>query len=125
MIVMATPTIGVSGVTDSREFNARLVDAEPVTLGSDHWDRQRRFLPDSLGLRWVNGKLVYAQMTGLRIKDSGVPYATMEREGVSFIDQTDRSYREEDGTWVSIMPTGLAEDAPRWVRKLVEENEPK
>lgn len=125
MTTRTGPKIIATGVTDSREVSVTLTGHDPVVLAPTHGGRACRFRPDRLDLRWTNGTLYRAQLSGQRLKDDGTPYARLEREGVSYIDESDRGYVDPaDGRWVHVLRSGLAPDAPDWVRELVEKHTP-
>jgi hypothetical protein len=115
-----TPVITAVGVTTIRDATVTLGGIPSVTNESGH-----RFRPTKLELRWINGELRRASLTGRRLRADGTPFARLEYAGISYIDTTDRSYFDEaTGRYVHVARHGLEPTAPRWVRDLVDAHQP-
>lgn len=118
--VMRTPTVARVSAREIREVTVDLTPGEPITTGEQGiFHTPRRFLPDRLALTWTAGRLTTAMLTGVRLREDGQPFLDGQRDSVSFVDPTRRE--ESSGRYVRY---GLADDAPAWVRELVETYEP-
>lgn len=120
---MNTATIKTVDRTATVEVVATLADSEVVTTGFDKKGHARRYRPDRLDLRWLNGELDRAFVSGPRVGVDGKPWTKGTRTGRSFMAES--KAETKDGHWVITYPHALSDDAPGWVQALVEAHQPR